>query len=176
MRLLRALITQPMQSLGVSVDEPVVDAILEQTGRRANLSVLACQGLVERLRAEQLLITIDDLGAVWDSYQPLRDALRYWQAEPLDRAVGHATLALDRPTRKQIEERLTNAEIRPTATELDLSLERLELGYALLREADPKLGLERYRCTIPLIAYFESRIMTWDEHLERDADELRPLA
>ncbi len=172
----RELVTQPMQSLGVGVDTAVVDAILEQTGRRANLLVLACQGLVERLRPEQRLVTLEDLGAVWDGYQPLRDALRYWQAEPLDRAVGHAAISLELPTRKAIEERLTAAQIRVTATELELSLERLELGYVLLRAPDPKGGADHYGCSIPLIPYFESRIMAWDEHLELDADELRRMA
>ena len=86
--------------------------------------------------------------------------------------VWDAALSLELPTRKQIEARLAAAQIRLTATDLDLCLERLELGYVLLREADAN-GPDRYRCTIPLIPYFESRIMNWDEHLERDADEIR---
>jgi hypothetical protein len=28
-------------------------------------------------------------------------------------------------------------------------------------------------CPIPLIARFEARIMSWDEHLERDAEDIR---
>jgi WD40 repeat protein len=171
----RDLVTQPMQSLDVTVEKAVVDGILAQTGCRANLLVLACQGLVERLSAEQRAVTMTDLEAVWDGHHPLRDALVYWKAEPLDRAVGHAAFSLDRPTRKQIEERLTAAEIRLTATDLDLSLERLELGYVLLREVDRKGGPDRYGCVVPLIPYFESRIMPWDEHLERDAEELRHI-
>ena len=58
----RNLVTRPMQSLGVTVDPAVVDGILEQTGRRANLLVLACQGLVERLTAEQRAVTMVDDG------------------------------------------------------------------------------------------------------------------
>lgn len=74
----RKLVTQLMQSLGVVGAEAVVDAILEQIGRRAKLLVLACQGLVERLGAERRMVTLGDLDAVGDGHQPLRDALRYW--------------------------------------------------------------------------------------------------
>jgi len=169
----RNLVTRPMQSLGVTIDPAVVDGILEQTGRRANLLVLACQGLVERLTAEQRTVTMDDLEAVWDGHLALRDALGYWKSEPFDRAVGHAALSLELPIRKEIDVRLTAVGIRLTGTELDLCLERLELGYVLLREADAKGGPDRYRCPVPLIPYFESRVMSWDEHLESDADEIR---
>jgi hypothetical protein len=169
----RSLVTRPMQSLGVTVDPAVVEGILAQTGRRANLLVLACQGLVERLTAEQRTVTMVDLDAVWDGHLALRDALGYWKSEPFDRAVGHAALSLELPIRKEIDVRLTAVGIRLTGTELDLCLERLELGYVLLREPDPKGGPDRYRCAIPLIPYFESRIMSWNEHLESDADEIR---
>jgi hypothetical protein len=167
------LVTQPMRSLGVTVDPAVVQEILEQTGRRANLLVLACQGLVDRLPAEQRTVTMVDLDAMWDGHRALRDALDHWKSELFDRAVGHAALSLQLPIRKEIDERLTAVGIRLTGTELDLCLERLELGYALLRDVDPKNGLDRYRCPVPLIPYFELRTMSWNEHLARDADEIR---
>jgi hypothetical protein len=43
----------------------------------------------------------------------------------------------------------------------------------LLRQADAQTGTDRWLCPIPLIARFEKRIMSWDEHLERDGEEIR---
>jgi hypothetical protein len=56
-----------------------------------------------------------------------------------------------------------------------LTFERLELGYVLLRQPDSEAGVDRWACPIPLIARFEARIMSWDEHLEYDAEEVRRM-
>lgn len=169
----QSLVTRPMRQLGLTVDPAVVEEMLEKTGRWANLLVLACQGLVEGLAVPQRTVTMVDLDALWDGHLVLRDALGHWKSELFDRAVGHAALSLRLPIRKEIDVRLTAVGIRLTGAELDLCLERLEFGNVLLREADPTGGPERYRCPVPLIPYFESRIVSWDEHLDRDADEIR---
>jgi hypothetical protein len=166
------LVREPMAALGVAVEDDAVAGILAETGCRANLLVLACQGLVEQLGPEQRTLTRADLDKVWNEYRPLPDAVKFWKEIPLDRAVGHAALSLDRPTRREIEARLTAAGIRATGSDLDQSFERLELHYMLLRQPGPDGGLERWSCPIPLIARFEARIMSWDEHLERDAEDI----
>jgi hypothetical protein len=167
------LVRDPMAALGITVDDEVVTGVLAATGCRANLLVLACQGLLERIGPEQKVLTAPDLEKVWNDHAALREALMYWKDAPLDRAVGHAALSLDRPTRRDIEARLEASGIRAAASALDQTFERLELGYVLLRQADPDGGVDRWACPIPLIPRFEKRIMSWDDHLQRDAEELR---
>lgn len=87
--------------------------------------------------------------------------------------VGHIALALDRPTRAQIEQQLRALHVSVTSPQLDASLERLQLHFALLPQLDSESGLEQWRCPVPLIARFERRIRPWNEHLEHDARELR---
>lgn len=138
--------------------------------------MLACQALVERLRPDQTTLERADLDAVWGAQTSLRDALTYWKNPPreraLDRAMGHAAMSLTRPTRRMIEDRLAAAGVYASASALDQSFERLELGHVLIRDADPD-GPDRWKCPVPLIARLEARTMSWDEHLERDADEVR---
>jgi|CZKU01.1.fsa_nt_gi hypothetical protein len=164
----RTLVREPLASLGLQVDDDAVDAILREAGCRANVVALACQGLLERLGKDQRVIRLEDVSRVWSEDGALRD----WKGEPLDRAVAHAAFSLDRPTRKQIEERLASAKIRPQVADLDFSFERLELGYVLTRE-EAKEGADRWTCPVPLLKRFEERIMSWDDHLERDAGQLR---
>ena len=169
------LVREPMRALGIMVEDEAVAGILEETGCRANLVVLACQGLLERLAPEQRILTASDVQKVWIEHAALREALMYWKEVPLDRAVGHAALSLERPTRPDIEARLRAAGIDAVTSDLDQTFERLELGYVLLRHPDPDGSFDRWACPIPLIARFEARIMSWDQHLERDAEEIRRI-
>jgi hypothetical protein len=166
-----SLVRTPMASLGIQVEDAAVRELVQETGFRANLIVLACQGLLEGLGPRQAAIVLKDLDCVWTSYAPLRDALMYWKELPLDRAIGHAALSLSAPTTQQIDDRLSEFGIRPNASELDRALERLELAYVLLRQSSDD-GPDRWACPVPLIARFERRVMSWEDHLERDADEL----
>jgi hypothetical protein len=170
----KRLVREPMSALGVAVEDPAVEALLNETGCRANLLVLACQGLLEVLSTERSVVTRDDVERVWaDHAGPLQSALMYWKEDPFDTMIGHAALSLTRGTRTQLEEVLETNGANITRAQLDASLERLQLHYALVPELDSGSGLEHWMCPVPLIARFERRIRPWTEHLEHDVAELR---
>ena len=58
--------------------------------------------------------------------------------------------------RGDVEDRLESPGFHASASELDQSFERLELGYVLARVVDPN-GPDRWTNPVPLIKRFEAR-------------------
>jgi hypothetical protein len=128
--------------------------ILDATGCRANLVSIACSQLIRTLDARSRQFTRPQVEQVLrgEDSSPLRDELQYWRSAPLDRALVHAALLHkddhDAPLRDELVARLKAAGLQPDGRDLDASLERLELGYVLIRGEGGRL-----RIPVPLLAW-----------------------
>ncbi|HEX2569524.1 MAG TPA: hypothetical protein VH877_08190 [Polyangia bacterium] len=142
------LATRPMAALGLGYDPPaLVDQLLAETGCRANLIAIACASLIDILDAQSRVYTQAQLDRVLfaPGFNPLRQQLQYWREIPLDRQVVRAALG-DPPTPTELAERLRTAAVPFAPADLEASLERLELGYVLIRGEDGRL-----RIPVPLL-------------------------
>ena len=137
------LTTRPMTALGLGYDPPtLVDQLLAETGRRANLIAIACSSLIDTLDAKSRAFTPAQLDRVLfaPGFNPLRQQLQYWREIPLDRQVVRAALG-EPPTPTELADRLRAAAVAFTPEDLETSLERLELGYVLVRGEDGRLHI-----------------------------------
>jgi hypothetical protein len=185
----RALVTEPLAALGLLFEAPeLADRLLDETGCRANLLALCCDGLIRTLGPTDRMLSRSQLDRVLSSYSPLLDELKYWRTSPvksqapLDRAVLRAALLLrqrnEPASAATIRQQLQATGTRIPAEDYRQSLDRLELGYLLIPEApaepasvDPRpRGL---RCPVPLIAAAVSQEQDFAAGI---ADDLTDLA
>jgi hypothetical protein len=157
----KALATEPMIALRLGYDnDDTVDLILEQTGCRANLISFTCAGLIEKLGKEldptKRVLTRAYVESVLAEDRRLWGELQYWRTSPpFDRLVLRLFLDDGAATRAQLASKLRDLaiDVKPLAESLD----RLELGYLLVSEANGNL-----HCPVPLL----------DQSLRRQLDDL----
>lgn len=165
-----ALATQPMKALGLSWDSTETTAhLLEQTGRRANLIVLACKGLIEALPADERSLTRAHLERVLQQDNDLRDQSRRWRGQTaLHKAVVRQALLLGRPTREEIRLALQARGSNPGSEEFDRALDHRELSYVLVPNAEGRL-----HCPVPLMQRFIEAERSLELGLAEDLEDLR---
>jgi WD40 repeat protein len=165
-----ALITEPMLALGLQWDTPgTPEYLLEQTGRRANLLVLACKALVESLPSETHTLTREHVERMLREDKDLRDQGRRWRGDhPLHRAVVRQALLLGRPTREEVRQALKarGADIR--STDFDEAMDHRELSYVLVPDSEGRLY-----CPVPLMQRYIESERNLESGLTEDLEDLR---
>jgi WD40 repeat protein len=165
-----ALVTEPMEALGLRWDAPSTTTyLLEQAGRRANLLVLACKALVESLPPDTHELTRAHLERVLREDKDLRDQGRRWRGDhPLHRAVVRQALLLGRPTREEVRQALKarGADIR--ATDFDEAMDHRELSYVLVPDGEGRLY-----CPVPLMQRYIESERGLETGLVEDLEDLR---
>ncbi len=165
-----ALLTEPMAALGLKWATPEgPEYLLEQAGRRANLLVLACKGLVETLPPDTHELTREHLEQVLREDKDLRDQGRRWRGDhPLHRAVVRQALLLGRPTRQEVGEalRARGADIR--AMDFDEAMDHRELSYVLVPDGEGRLY-----CPVPLMQRYIESERGLEAGLVEDLEDLR---
>jgi hypothetical protein len=167
----RALATEPVEALGLRwEDAPTVEHLVEGTGQRANLIVLACKAMIESLGPEDRLLTRARLDAVLvQRGSDLAEALRVLRAyDPLDRVLVLQSFLLGEPHPDEVRAALRERGVEPKGAELEQALDRLMLGYILVRDEAGKL-----RCPVPFLRQAIERERSLTDRLEDDLDELR---
>jgi WD40 repeat protein len=164
------LITEPMKALGLHWDAPTTpEYLLEQTGRRANLLVLACKALVESLPPETHTLTREHVERMLREDKDLRDQGRRWRGDhPLHRAVVRQALLLGRPTRDEVRQALKarGADIR--STDFDEAMDHRELSYVLVPDSEGRLY-----CPVPLMQRYIESERALESGLTEDLEDLR---
>lgn len=161
------LATEPLEALGLTWDDPgTVQHLVRGAGRRANLIVLACKGMLHALDRESRTLTREQLDQVVRTDRDLGDALRVdRRLDVLDRALVYQALAMDdAPRFGDVVTALRGHGLTAPTTELERSRERVILAYVLVEDGDGRL-----RCPVPFL----------EERLRRDgdlADRARELA
>lgn len=165
-----ALITEPMTALGLEWDVPTTpEYLLEQAGRRANLLVLACKGLVDSLPSEVHTLTREHVERVLREDKDLRDQGRRWRGDhPLHRAVVRQALLLGKPTRDEVRQALKarGADIR--STDFDEAMDHRELSYVLVPDSEGRLY-----CPVPLMQRYIESERALETGLTEDLEDLR---
>jgi sugar lactone lactonase YvrE len=116
----RQLATLPMQNMRLAYASPdLVDQLLEATGQRANLMAIACDQILEQLKADQRIIEADDVQRSLYSDKTF-EALKGWdamtddkQACQLDRIVVYATVHKDRFDLAELVEIMNQHGLKP---------------------------------------------------------------
>ncbi|MCY1045633.1 WD40 repeat domain-containing protein [Corallococcus sp. bb12-1] len=165
-----SLVTEPMVALGLHWDAPSTpEHLLEQTGRRANLLVLACKGLVESIPSDLHVLTREHLERVLREDKDLRDQGRRWRGEhPLHRAVVRQALLLGRPTRGEVRQALLAHGTDIRAVDFDEAMDHRELSYVLVPDGDGRLY-----CPVPLMQRYIESERSLETGLTEDLKDLR---
>lgn len=149
----RELATRPMRDLAIEWAPDAVDHLLEQTGRRPNLMVIACRELIESLAPDTSTLTLEHTRAVLRPDGELANELKYWRRQgPTFRAAFFTGLALINAPRSDILDSLRGGGIDLSETDADELFDRLRLSYVLVPDADGRMV-----CPIPLLRAFVAR-------------------
>jgi hypothetical protein len=172
----RELITKPMAALNLEyVSDILVERIIQETGRRANLVAVTCNEILAGLGREASTISEADVVRALTS-PAVGDALSGWEnlageerGARLDRTIIYATARRDRFLLRDVLAVLDDANIAVTTEEVRRSLRRLDLAFIIGEEGG------RYRYRVPL---FQRMIhqMEADLLLERELREARSEA
>ncbi len=149
----RKLLTEPMHLLKQRFsNESVIDALLQQTGCRANLINLTCEFVVDQLTHQPKDIDSALIKQALKS-QPLYDALQGWSnltqdsvASALDRMLVYLTFIHQSIDLSMILEQLQQTQIQVDAEQLKQALQRLRLAHILHKKSD------RYEFAVPLFS------------------------
>ncbi|RKH21360.1 hypothetical protein D7X74_01380 [Corallococcus sp. CA047B] len=165
-----SLVTKPMVALGLHWDAPSTpEHLLEQAGRRANLLVLACKGLVESIPSDLHTLTREHLERVLREDEDLRDQGRRWRGDhPLHRAVVRQALLLGRPTRGEVRQALLAHDADIRAVDFDEAMDHRELSYVLVPDGDGRLY-----CPVPLMQRYIESERSLETGLTEDLKDLR---
>jgi WD40 repeat protein len=165
-----ALVTEPMTALSLQWDAPSTPELLvEQTGRRANLLVLACKALVESLPPDTHVLTREHLERVLREDKDLRDQGRRWRGDhPLHRAVVRQALLLGRPIREEVRQALKARDADIRSADFDEAMDHRELSYVLVPDGEGRLY-----CPVPLMQRYIESERGLDAGLAEDLEDLR---
>jgi hypothetical protein len=148
----RELITKPMAALNMRyANADLVEHIIEQTGRRANLISIVCNEILPQLE-QRRIIEPADVEKAFDS-QAVENALSDWggMVAQLARIIVYATIEQAPFTQQKLWQQLNALEISYQVEEVKQALTRLHLSFILKREKD------RYSYQVPLFCYMLKR-------------------
>ena len=152
-RAARELVTEPMRDLAIDWDEDAVDLLLEQTGRRPNLIVIACRELIESLAPDEATLTTERVRSVLRPDGEIANEMKYWRREgPAFRAAFFTGLRMGAVPRAALVDQLRADGLDLGAAEADELFDRLKLSYVLVPNADGDIV-----CPIPLLRAFVER-------------------
>lgn len=125
------LATVPMESLRLNWDSPATrERLVNGTGCRANLIVLACKALIEDLEQDTRLLTGERLERVVDKDPDLGDALRVH--DRLDRILVYQAISMPAPSRNAVRTELHSAGLEASRDEYERAFDRLEMSHVLV--------------------------------------------
>ena len=168
----RQLITQPMQHLNLRYAAPeLVQQIVDDTGRRANLIAIVCNEIVRRIDAGSRVIEATHVQQALDSRE-VATALEGWRelsgndqdANRLDRMVVYVMAEVGECTQIDLMRRLDDLHYPYVLEDLHRCLLRLELAFILYRHDG------RYGFQVPLFQALRRREEP-EEQLHREAYE-----
>ena len=147
----RKLATEPMARVGISWEsEALVERLITETGRRANLISIACDAALRDLANTERVIRAAHLDNALNG-NAIRTAMLGWndlsgvKAESRqDQITVYASIGLDRFTLTDLLKLLDGHGHHPGAEAVQASLDRLELAFVLAREQN------RYHYQVPL--------------------------
>lgn len=151
----RALCREPMADLGLHFDaEATMDTLIDAVGGRPNLLVLGLKDLVERMPRDAPEVKVDAamVRETLARCEDLREELKGWRdagagaASRLHRAALFGALDLESPTADALARHLRDLGFEFDSETLTRTLERLELAYVLVRDAE-----ERLHVPVPLL-------------------------
>jgi hypothetical protein len=160
-----ALAVEPMQRLNISWEsEDLVQRLIDQTGRRANLITVACNEVLYELGREERTISSEHLQKVL-SGSKIRDGLtlRDLSSDPdenrLDRITLYTAASYAKKGRFTLADVITQLERQsytPSPEALKRSLSRLELAFVLGHQDEEyffqvPLQLDLIRATDPAL-------------------------
>jgi hypothetical protein len=136
----RELATKPMALLNIHYQSPhLVETLVHETGRRANLVAVACSAMLEKLDMTDRLIRRQHLDAAFDHV--LYSALGGWEeltpdreSNRLDRIIVYSTIANETFTLPGLIKILETLGCTYEPELVKQSLARLELAFILKRE------------------------------------------
>ena len=134
----RALATKPMASMNIRFAEAeLVDRILRETGRRANLVAIACNEILKSLETGGRVIEPRHVEAALASRE-IETALAGWEqlvdneaASRMDKIIVYATVRRDAFTFAELLELLRGHGAKASPDAVKRSLARLELAFIL---------------------------------------------
>ena len=150
----RYLATKPMTALKIRyTNTELVEHIIEQTGRRANLIAIVCHEILQHLENRRM-IAADDVKHALDSDE-IRSSLGGWgnltgentTQSHLDRIIVYGTIELGQFSLKELWQQLDTLDLSYQPTQVNESLTRLELAFILKRKKD------QYRYRVPLFCH-----------------------
>lgn len=158
-----------MAALGLHWDSPeTVAHLLEQAGRRANLLVLACKGLIETLPSDTRSLSREHLERMLKGDRDLRDQCRRWRGDlPLHRAVVRQALLLGQPKQEEVRQALSAQGAQVPAADFDQALDHRELSYVLVPDAQGRLS-----CPVPLMRYYIGAERGLEAGLAEDLEDM----
>ena len=168
----RQLITQPMQHLNLRYAAPeLVQQIIDDTGRRANLIAIVCNEIVRNIDAGSRVIEAAQVRQALDSRE-VSTALEGWRelsgddarANRLDRVVVYAMAEAGPFTQTDLMRRLEALSYPYVLEDLRRCLLRLELAFILYRQ-DSSYGFQ-----VPLFQALR-RMEEPEEQLRRETRE-----
>ena len=139
------LITKPMAALNIHyANAGLVEHIIEQTGRRANLISIVCNEILQQLE-QRRIIEATDVETAFDS-QAVETAFADWGelVGPLARIIVYATIEQAPFTLKTLWQQLNAGKITYQVEEVKQALTRLELSFIINRQKD------QYSYRVPL--------------------------
>lgn len=166
----QALATQPMAALNIRyVNDKLVEHIIEQTGRRANLMAIVGNEILPKLEHRRVIESADVEHAL-DSNE-IHTALGGWGnlagnntlSSRFDRIIVYATIEQGAFRTKELWQQLDALDFPYQPAQVTESLTRLELAFILKRQQD------QYWYRVPLF----SRLLTMQgsqEMLKRELE------
>lgn len=160
----RQLATIPMRSVNIQYkSDRMIDRILYETGRRANLIAIVCDTIVKTMYLKERVIEEDHLESALDS-DAVRDALAGWgmlgghdeRVNRLDRILVYLTIEGEMFSLDELFRKFDAAGHEYSSVEIQQSLRRLELAFILGRRQ------ERYFYRVPL---FQKMLLAQDPKL-----------
>ena len=135
------LATKPMAFLNISYEsDELIEKLINETGRRANLIATACDEILEKLDMKKRIIRSGDLETALTGNTMIR-AFKGWgklsfdaEASRLDRIIVYATIGKDPFTQAELMHILKSHKCHFEPEQIKESLARLELAFILKSE------------------------------------------
>ncbi len=165
----RDLATRPMEALGLSYEAPeLVERILDETACRGHLVALVCKALIDGLGPTARTFGEKQVERALYRNPELASEFKHWRRDVLGRAAVRAALWGPPVDRGDLRKRLSEAGLEPSTALYAATLDRLELAYTLVPDAQGRLV-----CPVPLLQRFVEQEEDLGRGLSRDAGDYK---